>query len=395
MRIVSADIYDVKLSTDAYRSVWNPVILRLTTDQGIYGLGEVALAYGTGKSGGSGMLKDMVEQFVVGADPFLVEQMWHTLFRATFWGQGGGPVVYGAISAIDVALLDIKGKALGLPVYELMGGKTRDKIRVYANGWYRWSTPDGVKWCGPPEEYAERAAKAVADGFGALKFDPFFINADGARQKPERYLTRERADLAYERVAAVRQAVGPDVDILVEVHGNLGTASAIEMGRRLADLEPFFYEEPVDAMNVECMLKVSQNVPIPIAAGERLYTRYGFREHIEKQAIDILQPDLGLAGGITEVKKIATYAETYDLYVQPHNCAGPVNTAASVQLDACITNFVIQEWFPYRGTGFFELVEEALEPEVVSSELTIPNKPGLGITLNEEGISRHPCLHIE
>ena len=203
------------------------------------------------------------------------------------------------------------------------------------------------------------------------------------------------ADLAYNRVAAVRDAVGSAVDILVEVHGNLGVTSAIEMGRRLEALNPFFYEEPVDAMNVDCMLKVSQNVPIPIAAGERLYTRYGFRECIEKQALDILQPELGLAGGITEVKKIAALAETYDLHVQPHNCAGPVSTAAAVQLDACITNFVIQEWFPYRDPLFFELVEEALGPQAVNSEFTIPDTPGLGVTQNEEAVAKYPSLHIE
>ena len=340
------------------------------------------------------MLKDMLEQFVIGADPFRVEQMWHTLYRKTFWGQGGGPILYGAMSAIDEALLDIKGKALGVPIYELMGGKTRDKIRVYANGWYHWGTPDGARWAGRPEEYAARAAMVVADGFDALKFDPFFISLSGEKQVPERLLPRERADLACQRVAAVREAVGPDVDILIEVHGNLGTTAAIEMGRRLAEFNPFFYEEPVDAMNVECMLKVSQHVPIPIAAGERLYTRYGFRAHIEKQAIDILQPDLGLAGGITEVKKIATYAETYNLHVQPHNCGGPVNTAASVQLDACITNFVIQEWFPYRGEGFLQLLEEPLDLQAADSQYTISDRPGLGITLNEDVISRYPHVHI-
>ena len=390
MRIISADIYDVDLS-----GTWLPVILRLTTDEGIYGLGEVALAYGTGHSGGIGMLKDMVSRFVIGADPFRVDQMWHTLYRHTFWGQGGGPVVYGAMSAIDEALLDIKGKALGVPVYELLGGRTRDKIRVYANGWYgNGGASYQQRFCGPPGEWAGAALKVVADGFDALKFDPFFVTPGGELKWPERTLSREMADLAIDRVAAVREAVGPKVDILIEVHGSLGTTTAIEMGRRLAELDPFFYEEPVDAMNVDSMLKVSQCVPIPIAAGERLYTRYGFRQFIEKQAIDILQPDLGLCGGITEGKKIATYAETYNLHVQPHNCGGPVCTAASVQLDACITNFIIQEWFPYRGPDFYELVEEALEPQVTNSQFTISDAPGLGISLNEGAIAGYPCIHI-
>lgn len=395
MKIVSADIYDCSFYPQSATG-WNPVILRLNTDEGLYGLGELALAYGIGSAAGVGMLRQMVQSFVLGADPTRVEAMWHTLYRRTFWGQGGGPVVYGGISAIDHALWDIKGKALGKPVYELLGGKTRDKIRVYANGWYSQRTPQGRTVCVTPEEYAEAAHKVAADGYNAMKFDPFAVRPDGIWDYPERHLERERADLAYARVAAVRQAVGPAVDILVEVHGNLGVTSAIEMGRRLAELDPFFYEEPVDAMNVECMLQVARNVPLPIAAGERLYTRYGFREYIEKQAIDILQPDLGLAGGITEIKKIAAYAETYDLHVQPHNCAGPVCTAASVQLDACITNFIIQEWFPYRERStYYDIVEEPLEFGVVNSEYEIPDKPGLGVTLNEEGIQRFPCLHVD
>jgi galactonate dehydratase len=392
VKIISADIYNVNLP---YLSIWRPIILRLTTAEGIYGLGEVALAYGTGRLGGIGALREMIEGFVIGADPLRVESMWHTLFHRTFWGQGGGPVLYGAMSAIDEALLDIKGKALNVPVYDLLGGKTRDRIRVYANAWYFRSSADGPKRSVLPEEYAECAVEAVEDGFDALKFDPFFVGADGVVRPPEKLLSREMGDLAYARVAAVRDAVGPDIDILIEVHGNLTTTSAIEMGRRLSELDPFFYEEPVDAMNVECMRKVSENVPIPIAAGERLYTRYGFREYIEKQVVDILQPDLGLAGGLTEVKKIAAHAETYHLQIQPHNCGGPVSTAASVQLDASITNFVIQEWFPYRGPDFHELVTDAFESGVVDGEFAIPDEPGLGLVLNENAIAKYPSIHIE
>ena len=393
MKITSADIYSCNVNPA--NGNWIPVLLRLRTDEGIDGVGELALAYGTGSDAGVGMLKQMAERFVLNANPMRIEAMWHTLFRRTFWGQGGGPVVYGAMSAIDMALWDIKGKALGVPVCALLGGPVSDTLRVYANGWYTTRTDEGRRSCGSPEEYAEAAQKVVADGYNAMKFDPFAVRADGVWDYPERLLTKERADLAYARVAAVRDAVGPDVDILVEVHGNLGTTSAIEFGRRIVDLRPFFYEEPVDAMNVEAMLKVSQNVPLPIAAGERLYTRYGFREYIEKQALDILQPDMGLAGGISEVKKIAAYAETYDIHVQPHNCAGPVSTAAAVQLDACITNFVIQEWFPYRTDGTYELVEEALEPKAEDSTYTLPDTPGLGVTLNEKVVNKYLAVHVE
>jgi galactonate dehydratase len=309
------------------------------------------------------------------------------MYRKTFWGQGGGPVVFGGMSAIDEALWDIKGKALGMPVYELLGGSCWDRLRVYANGWYRG--------CTTPEAYADAALKVVADGYTAMKFDPFAVTPEGEWEYTRRALSRERADLAYDRVAAVREAIGPSIDILVEVHGNLGTTSAIQIGKRLEALAPFFYEEPVDALNVECMRKVGENVDIPIAAGERLYTRYGFRPYIEGQILDILQPDLGLAGGISEVKKIANYAETYNLHVQPHNCASPVATAASVQVDCCIPNFIIQEWFPYREPEMYELVNEPLEFQVVDGAMPVPTQPGLGIELNDAVVADYLSVHVK
>jgi galactonate dehydratase len=271
-------------------------------------------------------------------------------------------------------------------VYELLGGRCWDRLRTYANGWYRG--------CTQPEEYADSALQVVADGYDAFKFDPFAVDAEGVWDYPRRALTPERAELAYQRVAAVRAAVGPEVDILVEVHGNLGTTAAIQMGQRLEPLAPFFYEEPVDALNVACMRKVAENVNLPIAAGERLYTRYGFRPYIEGQILDILQPDLGLAGGITETKKIADHAETYNLHVQPHNCAGPIATAASVQLDACMTNFIIQELFPYRDDGRYQLVREALELQVVDGYLEVPDTPGLGVEVDEDVLAQHDCVRI-
>ena len=381
MIIREVEIFEVRIGDG-----WNPVIVRVSTDEGISGIGEVALAYGIGAAAGAGMAKNLAERFLIGANPFEIEKLWNDMFRETFWGQGGGPVVYGGMSAIDVALWDLKGKALGVPVYELLGGKVHDELRVYANGWYSGAVT--------PEEYAESASNAVADGYDALKFDPIAVEPGGRWQYPQRALDRTREDLAYERVKAVREAVGPEVDILVEIHGSLGTTSAIQLGKRLEELKPFFYEEPVDAMNVDAMKKVSDNVSIPIAAGERLYTRYGFRQYIEGQVLDILQPDVGLAGGITELKKIAAHAETYDLHVQPHNCASPVSTAAAVQLDACLTNFIIQETFPYWGEEWMAPVTEPLEKKIVEGLLAVPSEPGLGIELNDEVLAKHPCTRV-
>ncbi len=327
------------------------------------------------------------EAHLIGADPTRIDFLWDKLYRKTFWGQGGGPVVYGGISAIDQALWDIKGKVAGMPVYEILGGRCHDKLWCYANGWYR-----GM---GRPEEYAEGALQVVADGFNAMKFDPFAVTPDGEWDYSPRALSRERADLAYERVRAVREAVGPNVEILVEVHGNLGVSSAIKIGKRLEELDPFFFEEPVDAMNVDSMKQVADNVDIPIAAGERLYTRYGFRQYIEKQAVAILQPDVGLAGGISETRKIANYAEVYNLHVQPHNYASPVLLASSLQVDTCIPNFIIQETFPYGPEGKFDLVEEAYEQKIVNGYLAPPSAPGIGIELNMDALRDQPCVVVD
>jgi galactonate dehydratase len=268
------------------------------------------------------------------------------------------------------------------------------RLRLYANGWSNLAGPDGRPLICTPEEYGRAVQQVIADGYNALKFDPFYITADRRRWHPTPLLSKEMMDLAEARVAAVREAVGPDVDICVEVHGVLAVNTAIEMGRRLAPYRPFFYEEPVHALNVDAMRKVSQNVPLPIAAGERLYTRFGFRQYIEKQALDILQPDISLAGGLTETKKIADYAEIYDMHIQPHLCAGPVHTAACVQLDACITNFIIQEWRPYAGASVLALVEDPLDDKAENGYLTVPDRPGLGVMLNEEAVQAYDCVRV-
>ena len=384
MKITEVEIYEIE-----YKSTpnWHPVIIRIRTDEGISGVGEVGLAYGTGGSAGAGMVKNLAQEFLIGADPFRIEELWDKMYRITFWGQGGGPVIFGGMSAIDHALWDIKGKALGVPVYELLGGRCHDRLLAYANGWYH-DYNAGPEWIEPIQ-------KIKADGWNAVKFDPFRKRPDGVNEYSKRFLSKDREDLAIERVAAVREAGGPDFLICVEVHGNLGTTSAIRAGQRLEEYDPFFYEEPVDAHNVDVMAKVAENVNIPLAAGERLYTRYGFRQYIERQALAIIQPDLGLAGGIGEVKKIATYAETYNIHVQPHNCASPVMTAASVQVDACIPNFIIQETFPYRPAEHYEVVLNPLEKRIVGGYLPIPTEPGIGVELNDDFMKNQPCVRVK
>ena len=366
-----------------------PIFVEVLTDQGIRGVGEAAIAYGTGATAAAGMIKDLVEDFVLGRDPFGIEALWAEMYDHSFWAKGGGPIVFAGISAIEQALWDIKGKAFGAPVYELLGGKCRDSARVYANGWsFR---------CTSPDEFAREARRVVDDGYSAIKFYPLATAEKDAhghiRHVSNRSIGREAADLAVARVRAVREAVGPAVDLMVDMSAELTTDAIIELGRRLEPFGLFFLEEPVDPFDVDALKKVSEHVHVPIAVGERLYTRYGFRRILELHAADVLQPDIGTAGGILETKKIAAMAEAYNMRVQPHNCAGPVSTAAALQLDACITNFLIQELYPYRIPEHYQLVDRAPELEVRHGTVPISDRPGLGVELVEERV--RPFLWAE
>ncbi len=376
MKITLAKIYLVEVAGR------HPILVELFSDEGHSGVGEAAIAYGVGCTAAAGMIKDLVENLVLGPDPFRIEAIWSLMYDHTFWAKGGGPIIFAGISAVEQALWDLKGKALGLPVYEMLGGKYRDRARVYANGWsFRSSTP---------AEFAREAERAVKDGYTALKFYPLAATTDSPhgmfKHMSHRAIDRQFEQLAFERVKAVRRAVGPDVDLLLDMSAELTTDAIIRLGRRLEELDIFFFEEPVDPFDIAAMKKVSEHVNMPIAAGERIYTRYGFRRLLEQQAVDILQPDIGNTGGIMETKKIAAMAEAYNMRVQPHICASPVSTAAALQLDACIPNFIIQELYPYRVPEHFELVDHAPELDVKDSYMPIPERPGLGVELNHERV---------
>jgi galactonate dehydratase len=375
MKVVEARIYLVTAGN------LHPVLLELLTDESLVGAGEAALAYGIGGTAAAGMVKDLVERMVIGRDPMRAEEIWTDMYDHSFWAKGGGSVVFAGISAVEQALWDIKGKALGVPVYQLLGGKFRDSVRVYANGWsYKAVTPD---------EYARAAERAVGDGYDALKCYPLSTPnpAGGIRHVSRRSVDREFADLAVERVRAIRKAVGPKVDIMCDLSGGLTTDRTIRFCRRLEDLNLLFIEEPTDPFDIAALRKISERVDIPIALGERIYTRYGFRPILESGAADILQPDIGNTGGIMETKKIAAMAEAYNLRVQPHICASPLSTAAALQLDACIANFMIQELYPYRPPELFRLVDAAPEYEVRNGIMPIPDRPGLGVSLAADRVA--------
>jgi galactonate dehydratase len=390
MKIVKAEIFDSELGKGVRD---HPVLVRLTTDEGITGVGEVGLAYGTGHSAGAAYARNLAETFIIGADPFKTEKLWESMLRNTFWALGGGPVVYGGMSALDEACWDIKGKALGLPVYQLLGGKTNESLRTYASQiQFGWS-PD-FKALVEPEEYAEEARIAVAEGYDAIKVDPVAFDENGvhAAINARNILTNKHIDLFYNRVGAIRDAVGPDVDIIIELHSSMSVTTAIQMGQLWEDFDCMYFEEPSNYINAKLQDKIARSVNIPMAGGERIYTRWGYRQYFEDQSLDVIQPDLQLVGGISEGKKICDYAEIYDITVQLHVCGSPVATAIALQLEAVIPNFLIHEHHtnaikPYmRG-----ICVQNYQPE--NGKFTIPDLPGYGIELDEAYVkSQNPII---
>ena len=360
-----------------------PIIVEALTDEGITGLGEAALAYGSGAAAVCELIVEFAERFVIGRDPFQIEAIWSDLYDHTFWAKGGGPIVFAAISAIEQTLWDIKARALEIPVFDLLGGKCRDDVRVYANGWSFRATS--------PTEIADAAEKAVSSGYDALKLyplsqvDPNHPNGKFKHVSMRQY-DRGMRDHAVEMVRAVRTAVGPSVDLMVDMSCELSPDAIIQVGRALEEFDLMFLEEPVEPTNVAALKKVSDKLDTTIAVGERLYGRYGFRPVIEAQAAGILQPDIGNTGGISETKKIASMAEAYSMMIAPHVCAGPVASAVALQLDASIPNFLIQELYPFRVPEHFALVDNAVEPQVKNGRLSIPQTPGYGVSLDRKRI---------
>jgi len=388
MKITSVDIYDVRAK---WRRSWNPVIIRINTDEGISGLGEVGLAVGGGHNAYTAIVKDLTEMHLIGANPINSEKVWETMLRRTWLSQGGGPIIYAGVSAIDQALWDIRGKVMGMPIYKMLGGKTNDKIRAYASQIHFGWPANQEKPAVTPQELGEEALKAVADGFDAVKVDPITYDEKGQRNAWDvtKILSNDKLKLIYQRMEAIRKAVGPDIDIILETHARPEVTSAIQIGRAMEDLNCMYYEEPVNSNNVDAMTQVSQNVKIPIAAGEHIYTRWGYRQYFEKQALRVIQPDLCLAGGIGEGKKICDMAHTYDISVQCHCCGSPVTMASALHIEAVIPNFIIHEHVSSSGSKENrELVTPDLKP--VNGYFTVPEGPGLGIELNEKLVAEYP-----
>ncbi|MFQ3236096.1 MAG: galactonate dehydratase [Paraglaciecola sp.] len=391
MKITRVEIFDIDCPK---RPGWNPVFVRIYTDEGITGVGEAGLAYDLGHSAAAHMVKEIAQAMLIGFDPMNTEALWSRMLRESFWGLGGGPIIYAAMSAIDTALWDIKGKALGVPVYQLLGGKTNAKLRTYASQLqFDWDSE--VTRLNDPLDYGRAAEKAVAQGYDAVKVDPIVYDKTGATHFDRTKLfTQPELRLFKARLQAIRDAVGSDVDIIFECHSLLGVATAIQLGEMVEDIGCLFYEEPVNYLNSKLHDKVAKRVNVPIAGGERLYNRWGVRPYLEDQSLDVLQPDIGLCGGFTEAKKVCDYADVYDVRIQAHVCGGPVATAASLHLETAIPNFLIHEHHTYAIKDWNrELCLQ--DPQPVNGFFEVTEVPGLGIDLNDDIVYRSPHMEVK
>ncbi len=347
----------------------NLTFVKVETDEGLTGVSEVRMNNRTDAL--VAYIDGAKRRHVIGSDPFNTENLYQRLFRDDY-GRAGEIVATG-ISVIEIACWDIIGKALNQPVYRLLGGACRHKIKAYANGWYRVERTT--------EEFHAAAKKVLDKGYRALKFDPF-----GAGYYE---LSYEEKLKSVELVEAVRDAVGPDVEILVEMHGRFSPYMAIEISAELEKYQPSWVEEPVPPDNIAALAKASEKINLPVATGERLHNKYEYRELINLQAADILQPDITQTGGFLETKKIAAMGDMCYMTVAPHNVGGPVSTATALHFAACTTNFKIQEHFNDFSEAW---VKEAATgcPEVIDGYFSLPNGPGLGMELNEDLIAEHP-----
>ncbi|MBA7631741.1 D-galactonate dehydratase [subsurface metagenome] len=346
------------------------LFVKVHTDEGITGLGESG-AWGYLEA--SQAVVDTFKRYLIGQDPLSIEHHWQYLYR---WSHFRGAAIMGALSAIDIALWDIAGKHFGVPCYQLMGGKCRDRARVYYH-----------VFGGTKEELVQGCIKAKEMGFTAVgHLTPFL---DEPRQIPYSKTYVDKIRDAIETVGRYREAVGKDLDLCIEIHRRLTPAEAITLARGIEEFHPFFYEDPILPDNLDAMALIAQKIHIPIATGERLHTIYEFEMLLSRGAVQYVRPDVCLAGGLTHTKKIAALAEAHYVGVIPHNPLSPISTAACLQLAACIPNFTLQEYpkgedEPPKS----EIVKKPLKLE--KGFLVIPDAPGIGIELAEDAKERYP-----
>ncbi|MCE7082659.1 mandelate racemase/muconate lactonizing enzyme family protein [Streptomyces sp. ST2-7A] len=361
------------ISTHVVGTPWrNLTHVLVHTDEGLTGVGETRMLGHTDAL--LGYLREAEVNHIAGSDPFAVED----LVRRMKYGDYGraGEIVMSGIACVEMACWDIKGKALGVPVWQLLGGRANvadPRIKAYANGWYTVERT--------PEAFHAAALRVVERGYRALKLDPF---GTGSLE-----LDHTETMRSLSLVEAVRDAIGEENELLLEMHGRFSPATAIRLARQMEPFRPSWLEEPVPPENLKALAKVAGRVNMPVATGERVHDRIEFRELFESQAVDIIQPDVGHLGGISETRKLAATAETHYVLVAPHNVGGSVLTAANLQLAGCTPNFKILEHFnDFADAEIKKVVKGA--PEVVDGYFTLPEAPGLGVEFDIDAAAEFP-----
>jgi galactonate dehydratase len=350
----------------------NVLLCRVDTDEGIYGWGEAYVVMGNEAPVVSYI--ETIGRYMAGRSPFNIRHSGTALFDDLAIRRGGMEF-YAAWSSIEIALWDIVGKKAGRPVYDLLGGACRKKIRVYANGWFG---PGGSSI----EDTARKAKEVIGMGFTALKWDPF-----GTRWRS--YISKKQEDYAVECVKAVREAVGPKVNLLIEVHRRLSPFHASHFAERIMKYDPFWFEEPCLADNINLVVEAKKNIRIPVVTGETLYTKSDFVDVLEKRAADIVNPDICICNGILGITQIAAMCEPYNILVSPHNYNSmSIGLAATVHASAVMNNFLITEYFVNHKPGC-----DAISPKPIKVEngfIELPTEPGLGIDINIAELEKKP-----
>jgi galactonate dehydratase len=350
----------------------NWVFVKVSTDEGIVGWGEATTEWKT--RGVVGAVQDLAA-LLVGQDPFRLEHLWQSMWRHQYWPPG--VVDASAVSGIDQALHDVKARALGVPLYELLGGAVRERIRIYDH--LGGGDPDHVYAAPEPERFAEAAARSVEQGYTAIKLLPLPVTGP----LPSGAVLRDAVTV----MEAVRDAVGDDVDVMVDLHGRTSPDGAILIARALAPLRPWFIEEPVQPEQAAVLPRIAA-AGVPLATGERLVGRAGFHPVLEQRAVAVIQPDVCHCGGLSEMKRIAAMAETYGVTVAPHNPLGPIATAHNLHFAASTPNWLIQEQMRNAAPWWDEVVSPPLE--VTDGETGLPEGPGLGVEVDERAAERYP-----
>ena len=380
MKITDVQVF--RMATPVHKTAGtNWLFVRIDTDFGISGWGEGSLQYKD-----AALEAEILDfgKFLNGKDPRRIDWIWTSLYRRVTWA--GGPVSMSAIAAIDLALWDIKAKSLDIPVWELAGGKHRDNVRVYANGWFEdcvEPNPDIDQEAAPFRQSAEQYASAALElknaGWTALKFYPF-----GGPQ----VITPERIRHGIDVVRAVRDAIGPNMEIGLDIRARIDPWSASRVAKELEPFNIAWMEEPILYDNVEAMAEFARSVNVPVSTGEQLYNRWEFRPLLATNTVRMIQPDICHCGGFTEIRKIANLAETHYVPVAPHNSNGPLSTLASLHLDMSIPNSFMQEIF----VSFFERYQDVLTNpiDITNGVATVPDGPGWGADIDLDALAKYP-----